>query len=257
MKLSAKRGLYTGRRITLLASVVCISLAVTGCKEESAAIAQVNAISVDQSGMTTTATEVVSAVEKVAVKTETNADKIAKEVAQRAMYAKEQAKRFTESDTDIQGVGAAGVKRINISDVYVVDGDTIHGTDSASGEKLKVRMTGIDAPEKGQALSDESADALRNCIGGEKTAVLVIQSNNEKDKYGRVLASVEAQGINCNQQQVEKGMAWYYEDFADKITNGDNRMYNEAHHYAQDNALGVWQLPLGTKKPWEYRAENK
>ena len=257
MKLNAKRGLYTGRKITLLASIVCISLAATGCKEDNAVTEKVNAVNVEQSEVATTTTEVVPAVEQVVIKTESNAERIAKEIAQKAIYAKEQAKIIAASNTNNQAVGEAGVKHINISNVYVVDGDTIHGNDSASGERIKVRLTGIDAPEKEQPLGRESENELRNCIGGEKKAELVIQSNNEKDKYGRTLARVEARGINCNQQQLEKGMAWFYEDFADKLTSEEYNAYNKAHHYAQDNMIGVWQLPSNNKKPWEYRAEKK
>lgn len=254
MKLSAMRGLYTGRKITLLASIVCMSLVATGCNEDAAVIEKVDTVNINQSNLATNPTEAAPAVESVAIKAETNAERIKKEIAQKALYAKEQAKIIAASSTNNN---PAGSKRISISNVYVVDGDTIHGNDSASGERIKVRMTGIDAPEKEQPLGKESENELRNCIGGERKAELVIQSNNEKDKYGRTLARVEAQGINCNQQQLEKGMAWFYEDFADKLTSEEYNAYNKAHHYAQDNMIGVWQLPSNNKKPWEYRAEKK
>lgn len=245
MKLKNKNTNGNKNKLTFLASIICVSAFLTGCNDDEKSI-EVDEKSSDVAVKTT---------EKPVIKPETNANRVASDIAQKVHEAKEDLKSF-DAKNIAKEVGLTSnekSKEIVISDIYVVDGDTVYGVDKA-GKKLKVRMTGIDAPESSQPMGEESKEALKQCLGMNENALLVVQLDNASDKYGRTLAKVESGGINCNQQQIEKGMAWFYEGFSDKLADGDKDMYKQAQDYAKENTMGIWAMDL--QKPWEYRQEN-
>lgn len=76
----------------------------------------------------------------------------------------------------------------------VIDGDTIE-----VGGVGRVRLVGIDAPEKGQPGYEEASNYVKSkCLG--KTVYLDVDNARPKDKYGRTLAIVYVDGININQE---------------------------------------------------------
>ena len=94
--------------------------------------------------------------------------------------------------------------------VNVADGDTI--TVLRDRTQVKVRLLEIDAPEKAQAFGSKSKESLSEiCFG--KTAKL---EGDSKDQYGRTLARVYCDGIDANAEQVRRGMAWVYVQYAPK-----------------------------------------
>ena len=143
---------------------------------------------------------------------------------------------------------------IPLKNIYVIDGDTIHGV-SDLGETIKVRMTGIDAPEKSQAMGDLSALSLSSCIKQDSEVRLVAKRDNLNDKYGRYLGKVVAGNTDCNLYQVQKGMAWFYEDFANNLPDGEPIIFSNAQEEARANRYGVWVS--NPTAPWEYRESNK
>lgn len=241
MKSNIKNTFINGRHLTLLASLICISLLGTACKEKPVPVQDKDTA------------EVVTQIEEEVLEEETDPNAEASEVVEKSAKNEEDL-RSVETENNTAESTNEGVKELLLTDINVIDGDTIQGLDE-SGKKMKVRMTGIDAPEIGQPMSNESAEELRNCIGGENKALLFIDINIPKDKYGRTLARVESAGINCNQQQIEKGMGWFYSGSGEDIVGEYNDMYNQAHDYAQDNQMGVWAMDL--EKPWDYREKNK
>jgi micrococcal nuclease len=102
--------------------------------------------------------------------------------------------------------------RINV--VRVIDGDTIEGEffkkilEVEVRFKVHFRFFGIDAPEKTgetKPLGLASMEYLKQRIEGKKVKVKVL----DKDKYGRWLAYVFFEGVNINDELVEKGYAIY------------------------------------------------
>lgn len=99
--------------------------------------------------------------------------------------------------------------------VRVIDGDTIEGEffkkilEVEVRFKVHFRFMGIDAPEKNKAATKEaglaSMEYLKQRIEGKKVKVKVL----DKDKYGRWLAYVFFEGVNINDELVEKGYAIY------------------------------------------------
>ena len=143
---------------------------------------------------------------------------------------------------------------ISLSNVYVVDGDTIHAS-NGSGEIIKVRLVGIDAPESSQSMGDLSTGSLRDCVQSSGDIKLIANKDNLNDKYGRYLGKVIASNTDCNLSQVQKGMAWFYEDYADNLPKGDAYSFKNAQETARANRDGIWVSdPM---PPWEYRKNNK
>lgn len=124
--------------------------------------------------------------------------------------------------------------------VEVTDGDTL--TVLVGKQQIKVRLVEIDAPEGGQAFGNRSKQSLSEiCFG--KTAVLIDKGT---DRFERMLARVECDRVDANEEQVRRGMAWVYDQY---VT--DHGLYA-----IQDNAkskkLGLWTDPKPTP-PWEWR----
>ena len=89
--------------------------------------------------------------------------------------------------------------------VCVADGDTITILDEAKAQH-KIRLDKIDAPEKKQAFGEVS----RRHLAGFVTNGIVKVEWTKKDKYGRVLGIVYANGKEVNLEMVKDGMAWHY-----------------------------------------------
>ena len=84
--------------------------------------------------------------------------------------------------------------------VRITDGDTIVVLD-ASKVQHKIRLTGIDAPERGQAFGTKSKEHLSDLVAGK--SVVVDYSNY--DRYQRILGKVLLNGEDVNLEQVESG----------------------------------------------------
>jgi len=69
--------------------------------------------------------------------------------------------------------------------VAVADGDTLTVLDS-NNLQHRIRVSGIDAPEKGQPFGDRSKQSLANAVMGKAVRV----DWNKQDRYGRYVAKV-------------------------------------------------------------------
>ena len=92
--------------------------------------------------------------------------------------------------------------------VRVTDGDTLVVLDVTKTQH-KIRLQGIDAPERGQALGTKSKEHLSELVAGKT----VVVDYNDYDRYQRVLGKVLVGGEDVNLEQVEAGMAWHYKKY--------------------------------------------
>ena len=90
----------------------------------------------------------------------------------------------------------------------VVDGDTLWLTRD-NAKSIKVRLAGIDAPEKEQEYGLASTKSLRELIFRKKVKV----TTRAVDDYGRLVAQLDLGPVNVNQEQVRRGMAWEFSRF--------------------------------------------
>jgi len=135
----------------------------------------------------------------------------------------------------------------------VIDGDTLELMD---GEK--VRLLGINTPERGQMLYEEAGLRLGELVL-EKTVQLE-PGQEERDKYGRLLRYVFAGGVNVNLAMVSEGWAFAY-----MLEPGDKYadMLLSAEQAARETGAGVWNYSgvtdafcIGLHYPFQYNAEG-
>jgi len=139
--------------------------------------------------------------------------------------------------------------RGNVIDVS--DGDTITLL-TTDNQTFKVRLAGIDAPEKKQQFGLDSKSSLSDCAEG-KVAII---DGNKKDRYGRIVGKVIAAGVDCNLKQIKLGMAWHYKTYEKEQEVEDRSTYAHEEYLAQKARIGLWAGgdPLA---PWDFRKSQK
>src|SRR5689334_18542329 len=95
--------------------------------------------------------------------------------------------------------------------VGVLDGDTIEVLHNNHTERL--RLNGIDCPEKGQSFGKKAKQATADLVFRKDVTLQV----HGKDRYGRTIADVLLpDGTNVNQQLVREGWCWWYQEYGPK-----------------------------------------
>ena len=126
--------------------------------------------------------------------------------------------------------------------VKIIDGDTF---DLLTKEKktIRVRMNGIDCPERKQDFYTVSKNALADYIFKKEIRLLI----TGRDRNKRTIAIVYYNGININLAMIRNGYAWHYKKYsADTI-------FAEAEKKARTRKKGLWQMN-NPVPPWEFRA---
>ena len=116
-------------------------------------------------------------------------------------------------------------------DGYVVaisDGDTITVLD-AKRQQYKIRLAGIDAPEKAQAFGERSKQHLAELVFNK----LVTVEWDKFDRYSRTIGKVLVNGTDANLEQIKAGMAWWYEKYKKEQSTDDQRDYRVAEQQAK------------------------
>ncbi len=129
--------------------------------------------------------------------------------------------------------------------VSISDGDTFTGLDSQN-RQVKVRLHGIDAPEKAQAFGNVSRKSLGDLIEGKSVEVQRV----DKDRYGRVVANVHVGGTHVNRELVAKGLAWRYVQYDKKAE------FTLVEQAAKTARKGLWADPKPVP-PWDWRKSEK
>lgn len=127
--------------------------------------------------------------------------------------------------------------------VAILDGDTI---DVLSPDKkpVRVRLDGIDAPEKKQPFATKSRKALADLVA-EKEVRVEIQG---EDRYKRKVGVVHLGNVNVNERLVRDGWAWHFVKYAK-----DNKTLAAAEQEARKAKRGLWADSKPPVPPWEWR----
>ena len=131
--------------------------------------------------------------------------------------------------------------------VSVADGDTITVLDAEKNQH-KIRLQGIDAPEKAQAFGAKSKQALYEMVHGKTVQV----SFEKSDKYGRILGKVLLDGQDICHQQIKAGLAWHYKKYQNQQPLVDRDAYSASETAAKNEKLGLWSDPRPVA-PWDFR----
>ncbi len=127
--------------------------------------------------------------------------------------------------------------------IMVMDGDTVMVLHD--GQKIKIRLANIDAPEKAQTFGQQARDSLQEMIGKKQVQI----DSQAIDQYGRVVGTISLDGRNINQQQVQRGMAWEYSHFH------SDKTYLALQSDAQQARRGLWSQ-ANPQPPWAWRKQH-
>ncbi len=120
-----------------------------------------------------------------------------------------------------------------------------------SKSQHKIRLAGIDAPEKAQAFGNRSKEALSDCAFGKQATV----ETNKTDRYGRLVGKVIVEGKDCNLRQVQLGLAWHYKAYEREQSATDRKAYSEEENEARAARRGLW-VDARPVPPWDFRQKN-
>lgn len=152
--------------------------------------------------------------------------------------------------------------------VGVSDGDTVTVLD-ASRAQHKVRLAGIDAPEKAQPFGQKAKQNMSDLVYGKEVRI----DGDKRDRYGRTVAKIWVTPPDCplfgavprqgGRPQCPKtldvglsmltvGLAWHYKKYQGEQTAEDRERYSFAEVEAKAKRVGLWTDP-DPIPPWEWR----
>lgn len=145
--------------------------------------------------------------------------------------------------------------------VGVSDGDTVTVLD-ANRQQHKVRLMGIDAPEKAQPFGNASKTSLSALVFNRDVRI----DWTKRDRYQRIVGKVivldnpgcrgpGCPGIDAGLEQIKAGMAWWYRQYSKEQTAEDQATYEQAEFNAKIRRLGLWSETKPVP-PWEWRRER-
>lgn len=129
--------------------------------------------------------------------------------------------------------------------VSVADGDTVTIL-TDNDEQIRIRLYGIDAPEKGQDFSNKSRQFLHDLCYGKIVSI----EKKGIDQYERVLGIVYINEFNLNKEMVRNGLAWYYDHY---VKDAD---LEALEHAARKQKLNIWSMKNPTP-PYEFRRNQR
>ena len=141
--------------------------------------------------------------------------------------------------------GAGSAQALKGEVLSIGDGDTIRVRQG--GRAITVRLACIDAPETAQRPYGQLARSyLQQRLPVGREVNLDVKTT---DRYGRSVAEVISD-ININLAMVEDGQAFAYRQY---LGGCDAKEYLDAEYRASRRRYGVWQVPGGITRPWDFR----
>jgi len=130
--------------------------------------------------------------------------------------------------------------------VAVLDGDTLDVL--VAGVPRRIRLAGIDTPERGQPWAERSKQALSERVFGKQVQINEIAV----DRYGRTVGEVYADNVCVGCELVRDGHAWVYRHFS------EDPVLLELEAQARAAGRGLWSLPESQRTPpWEWRRAHR
>lgn len=135
--------------------------------------------------------------------------------------------------------------------VGIADGDTVTVLDSTNTQ-WKIRLMGIDAPEKKMPFGQKSKEHLSDLVFNKQVSV----EYSKRDKYGRTIGKIMLDGVDANLEQVRAGMAWHYKQYQKEQSPEERVSYSDAEEQARAGSKGLW-IDTDPVPPWDWRREQK
>lgn len=142
-------------------------------------------------------------------------------------------------------VGCADASKMTGMVISIQDGDTI--TVLVGTSKHKIRLDGIDCPEKKQAWGDRARQYTAQLAFNKKVSVVY----TDKDRYDRILGTVYLPGGRIlNRELLKAGLAWHYKQY------NSSELLAGLESNARMARIGLWSDP-DPVPPWEFRRRKK
>jgi micrococcal nuclease len=128
---------------------------------------------------------------------------------------------------------------------HVVDGDTL-SVRLDSGRSERVRLIGIDTPERGACMSARATGQARKLADDRRVVLRGDASQDTRDRYGRLLAYAWVRGRDLGYQQVAAGLArvYVYERPFQRLS-----AYRRAEQLGRGRPQSVWRVCRTPVKP--------
>ena len=144
---------------------------------------------------------------------------------------------------------AAAGPEVRATVLSIGDGDTIRVQQGQ--QRITIRLACIDAPEMAQA--PDGANARSYLQSRLRLGSSVTLRPQTVDRFGRTVAEVIGE-VNLNLALVEDGMAFAYRRY---LSQCNAKEYLDAEFRASRSRFGVWRVPGGITRPWDFRRSRK
>lgn len=134
--------------------------------------------------------------------------------------------------------------------VRVLDGDTIELLD-ANMRTHRIRLAGVDAPEKAQAYGARAKQCLADKVYGQN----ITAQTSGSDRYGRLIGRLFNAGADVNLALVQEGCAWVYRQYVGTLGARAAMTFVTAEVRARAEHRGLWQ-DAHPEPPWQFRREK-
>lgn len=133
--------------------------------------------------------------------------------------------------------------------VAVIDGDTITVEPIEGGQPVRVRLHGIDAPEKRQPGGESARGFVFDFL---YKSVEVEEQKRSPDRYGRAVAIIHlSNGDTLQAALLRAGFAWVWPRYCENCQS-----WQELQDDARRAWRGLWLDPSPTA-PWEWRQQKR
>lgn len=123
---------------------------------------------------------------------------------------------------------------------------------SPAVELRRVRLVGIDAPEKGQPFGAAAKRVLSDLVFDRQ----VVVSASKQDRYGRLVGKIVVAGTDANLHMVRMGYAWHYKKYEREQSLDDRERYAAAEVAARIGRQGLW-VDAHPIAPWDFRNKRR
>lgn len=135
--------------------------------------------------------------------------------------------------------------------VRIADGDTLTLL-ADDNTQHKIRIGGIDAPERRQSFGQRSKENLAR-LAFSKSAEASCQ---KRDRYRREVCNVQVDGRDVGFEQLSAGLAWWYRKYAGEQSALQRHQYETAEASAREKRIGLW-IEADPVAPWNFRHPSR
>jgi micrococcal nuclease len=123
--------------------------------------------------------------------------------------------------------------------VKIVDGDTVDVQIPGQIDTERIRIIGINTPEKDQCYFNEANEKATTLLKDQEILLEKDDSQGDKDKYGRTLSHILINDTNYGEIMIKEGFA---KEYTYNKPYKYQSVFKEAQDFAMENDLGIWSI---------------